>query len=53
MYIVNFGCVLVFMTSILKNFDFFENFFENSFENFFENFLKIFFENFFENSKCL
>ena len=26
MYIVNFGCVLVFMTGILKNFDFFENF---------------------------
>ena len=38
MYIVNFGCVLVFMTGILKNIDFFENFFEK----FFEIFLKIF-----------
>ena len=28
MYIVNFGCVLVFMMGILKNFDFFENFFQ-------------------------
>ena len=26
MYIVNFGCVLLFMMGILKNFDFFENF---------------------------
>ena len=37
MYIVNFGCVLVFMTGILKNFDFFENF---------RFFLKIFFKKF-------
>ena len=28
MHIVNFGCVLVFMTGILKIFDYFENFFQ-------------------------
>ena len=35
MYIVNFDCVLLFTTGILKNFDFLKIF--DFFENFFEN----------------